>query len=165
MGEMTFPKEEYTNWLSSAKGPALKTRIQVVLYRLNVLYLRIYMDMHICMQQLVEKRPFEAEYGGIYERVCRKAREGKCVVIICNLKNYPSIYIYIYIYLKGVSCPLCYPLPLPSSLSPSYSPSLSPFLPLSLLPGCHDICSSACTHSCQQEVLPSPTPGLYAIMD
>lgn len=53
MGEVTFPREEYTTWLSNAKGPALKICIQVISYRLNVLYIRIYMDVHIYMHVII----------------------------------------------------------------------------------------------------------------
>lgn len=46
---MAFSKEEYTNWLASAKMSALKTYVQVTLYRLIGLYLGIfvYIQIHI----------------------------------------------------------------------------------------------------------------------
>lgn len=39
---MSLPKEEYTNWLSSANQSALKTQLQVALYRFNRFYIYIY---------------------------------------------------------------------------------------------------------------------------
>ena len=42
-GEVVFPREEHTIWLSSANQSALKTYIQVTLYGLNKLYVGTYM--------------------------------------------------------------------------------------------------------------------------
>lgn len=38
MGEVAFPKERHTNWLSGVKRPALKSHIGAALYRLNRFY-------------------------------------------------------------------------------------------------------------------------------
>lgn len=45
--EVVFPKKEHTNWLTSAKWQALKTYIQVRLYRLIIIYPGIYICMYI----------------------------------------------------------------------------------------------------------------------
>lgn len=56
MREVAFPKEEHSNWLFGAKWSALKIYIQVTLYRLNQLDLRIYMYIHICIQKQLMKK-------------------------------------------------------------------------------------------------------------
>lgn len=43
---MVLPREEHRNWFSSSKMSALETYIQVTLYKLNRLYLRLYIIMH-----------------------------------------------------------------------------------------------------------------------
>lgn len=47
-GELAFPREQYTTWLSSTKGSALKTYIQLTrrlgrFYLINQEYLYLYM--------------------------------------------------------------------------------------------------------------------------
>lgn len=71
MGEVVFPREEHANWLFSDKQSAMKTCIEVTLYRLNRLYLEI--SMYVCthtLKQLMDQRGhgFEGEQGGVYGR-------------------------------------------------------------------------------------------------
>lgn len=45
-GEIAFPREEHTKWLSNSKGSALTMYVEVTLYRLNGLY--VYTHTHTC---------------------------------------------------------------------------------------------------------------------
>lgn len=51
MGKVVFPREVYTNYLFSIKWSTIKTNIQITQYKLNRLYLEVYLYIHICMQQ------------------------------------------------------------------------------------------------------------------
>lgn len=55
-GEIIFPRKESTNWLSSTKWLALKTRIHVILFRLRILYLGIHMYIHMHVTAMNEKK-------------------------------------------------------------------------------------------------------------
>lgn len=48
--EMALPREEYINSCSVPNGQLGKTCIQIPLYRLDGLYLGIYMYIHVCIQ-------------------------------------------------------------------------------------------------------------------
>lgn len=43
VGEETLSRQEYPKWQFSTKRPALKVDIKVILYRLNALYLKIFL--------------------------------------------------------------------------------------------------------------------------
>lgn len=64
VGELAFPREEHTTWLSNTKGTALKTYIQVTLYRLKRTYMYVYKYVHVYIthmymhvMQLIKKMP------------------------------------------------------------------------------------------------------------
>lgn len=81
--EVLFPREEL---VSSAKQSNLKTHIQVTLCGLSILYLGIYMYIHIHShtQQWLKKRgcKFDQEQGKIYVAVWGKERKGRNVILL-----------------------------------------------------------------------------------
>lgn len=84
MGEITFPGEENTTWLSNAKWSAMKIWIQVPLYALNRLYLRIYMYLHVYKYAFDnnqwQKKPhrLEEEWGRYMGGFEGRQGRGKC---------------------------------------------------------------------------------------
>jgi hypothetical protein len=74
VGEIAFPKEERTNWLSNTnKWSTLKIYIPVTLYRHRMLHLLIYMCTHIHTKISTEKKRNLKEQ----ERVKRKFKTNK----------------------------------------------------------------------------------------
>ena len=64
------------NRLSNAKWSSLKTYKHMKLYRLNKIYLGIYMQIqkHICMQFVKRGKQFEGEWEEVHDSVLRKKR-------------------------------------------------------------------------------------------
>ena len=84
---MVLPREEYTNWLSNTKWPALKL-YACKLHYTDRGYIQEYMYVCICMwQQLMEKggHEFEWERGEYKEVYGEKKKEEK--VSTYNLRN------------------------------------------------------------------------------
>lgn len=73
-----IPRQEHMNWFLSAKWLAIRTSIQVSLYRLKGLYLRIYVYIHVYKQLKLMKKGilnlkeyrerYIKEFGGRRER-------------------------------------------------------------------------------------------------
>lgn len=82
---MTLRREEHTDWLSTDKWPALETYMQVMLYVLNKLFRKIYVDSYTFIHAITidEKRDheFEGDQAGIYGRDLEEEREGRNVEI------------------------------------------------------------------------------------
>jgi hypothetical protein len=78
VGETIFPKRELTDCFSTTKCSALNTYIQVILHRLEGLYLGIcvytyiYKHTHTYMHITIKinrGHEFEREQGGVYGRL------------------------------------------------------------------------------------------------
>lgn len=82
-GEVFFLGEEHTN---CAKWSVMKTQLQVTFYGLNRLYLGLIIYVHTYMRAgtISEKRDYEfgEEWGGVCQRLWRKEKEERKVVII-----------------------------------------------------------------------------------
>ena len=87
VGEVVLPSKGHTNWLSSVKWSALKPNIQVTLYTLNKLCLRMCVDPYIA--QAITKRPWiwrRVGESGMWEGF--EGGNGGGNVIGCDLKKY-----------------------------------------------------------------------------
>lgn len=67
MGEVVFPREGHTNWLSSAKRSALKTYMQVASYYIRNIYLYTY--IHTIAISLKGGHKLEGEWERVHGRV------------------------------------------------------------------------------------------------
>lgn len=70
VGERVFPREKHTNWLSNTKLSALKTYMQITLYRrvgciyiLSNVHVHMHIDMYIYARTIKEKQSHKSKGG------------------------------------------------------------------------------------------------------
>lgn len=89
-GEIISPRKEHTNWLFNPKWSALKTHIQLTLYRLNILFtiMNVYTQTFMYTGNINEKDTMNlnASIDGIWKNLQKGQWEKKCPNYIISSK-------------------------------------------------------------------------------